>query len=85
MKYDYECKSCGQSMTIAQQMGAEAVTGCPVCDAQGLRRVVYATAVHYKGRGFYATDKRIYDKVGKGVPEDQTSNWTPEKGNVISS
>ena len=54
--YEYECPSCGHRMEAIQQLGAPALTDCPVCAKTDLRRLVSAAGFRLKGSGWYATD-----------------------------
>ncbi|MDR1654729.1 MAG: zinc ribbon domain-containing protein [Treponema sp.] len=60
--YGYECKSCGHSFDVFQNMSDEPLKTCPQC-GKDLRRLINGgTGIIFKGSGFYVTDK------GKGKP-----------------
>jgi len=52
--YEYLCPD-GHRFEVVQRFSDEPVTVCEVC-GQPVQRVLFAPAVHYKGKGFYATD-----------------------------
>jgi putative FmdB family regulatory protein len=52
--YEYLCPD-GHRFEVVQRFSDEAVTVCEVC-GKPVQRVLFAPAVHYKGKGFYATD-----------------------------
>jgi putative FmdB family regulatory protein len=60
--YGYECKSCGHSFDVFQNMSDEPLKTCPQC-GRDLRRLINGgTGIIFKGSGFYVTD------AGKGKP-----------------
>jgi putative FmdB family regulatory protein len=66
--YDYLCTS-GHRVDVVQKFADEALTKCEVC-GKSAQRVLHAPAVHFKGKGFYATD---YGK-GKSANGDKASD-----------
>jgi putative FmdB family regulatory protein len=52
--YEYLCPD-GHRFEVVQRFSDEPVTICEVC-GKPVQRVLFAPAVHYKGKGFYATD-----------------------------
>jgi putative FmdB family regulatory protein len=52
--YEYLCPD-GHRFEVVQRFTDEPVTVCEVC-GKPVQRVLFAPAVHYKGKGFYATD-----------------------------
>ena len=52
--YEYLCPD-GHRFEVVQRFADEPVTVCEVC-GKPVQRVLFAPAVHYKGKGFYATD-----------------------------
>jgi putative FmdB family regulatory protein len=55
--YEYECKSCGHTFDVFQNMSAEPVKVCPRCGNEVRRLINGGTGVIFKGSGFYVTDK----------------------------
>jgi putative FmdB family regulatory protein len=52
--YDYLCPD-GHRFEVVQRFSDEPIAVCEVC-GKPVQRVLHAPAVHYKGKGFYATD-----------------------------
>ncbi len=65
-RYDYRCATCGQEFEVVQSFHEPALTHCPHCDSEGLRKVFGSVGVVFKGSGFYRTDSRESDKNAKG-------------------
>jgi putative FmdB family regulatory protein len=55
--YEYKCKSCDATVTIARTMTAKEET--PLCSACQIpfSRVYSSVGVTFSGSGFYSTDK----------------------------
>lgn len=76
--YDYQCKECGHTFELFQQMSDSVKKKCPDCGKLKLKRLIGSGAgVMFKGSGFYETDYRSksYQK-DKKVAESASS---PEK------
>jgi putative FmdB family regulatory protein len=56
--YAYECSNCGEQFERVQKFTDEPVTKCPKCKKNKVRRVVQASAIVFKGSGWYITDHR---------------------------
>ena len=54
--YEYACSHCGQVTDILQKISDPALTHCPSCGADGLRKLVSAPSFRLKGSGWYETD-----------------------------
>ena len=59
--YEYLCEA-GHRFDRLQSFSDEPLQDCEVC-GKAVHRVLHAPAVHFKGKGFYATD---YGRGGKG-------------------
>jgi putative FmdB family regulatory protein len=55
--YEYECKSCGHTFDVFQNMSDEPVRVCPECGREVRRLIGGGTGIIFKGSGFYVTDK----------------------------
>jgi putative FmdB family regulatory protein len=55
--YEYECRSCGHTFDVFQNMSDEPVKVCPECGKEVRRLINGGTGVIFKGSGFYVTDK----------------------------
>jgi putative FmdB family regulatory protein len=53
--YEYRCPN-GHTFELFQRMSDPPVSACDVCGASPVEKVLYPVAVHFKGKGFYATD-----------------------------
>ena len=62
--YDYICNSCKKMHEHFQSMSDDALTKCPECKKDSLRRVISGgTGLIFKGSGYYLTDyKNQIDK-----------------------
>ena len=60
--YAYECSNCGEQFERVQKFTDEPVTKCPKCKKNKVRRVVQASAIVFKGSGWYITDHRSNSK-----------------------
>ena len=56
--YQYRCKACGEDLEVQQSFTDDALTTCPACGAEQLKKVFGNIAVTFKGSGFYKTDSR---------------------------
>ncbi len=54
--YEYECIECQHEMEALQSMSAPALTHCPACDTDSLRKKISAAGFRLKGGGWYETD-----------------------------
>lgn len=54
--YHYRCKNCGYDFTQEQSFEDSALTVCPNCHEEQLRKVFSAVPIEFKGKGFYRTD-----------------------------
>jgi putative FmdB family regulatory protein len=55
--YEYECKSCGHTFDVFQNMSDEPLKVCPECGKELRRLIGGGTGIIFKGSGFYVTDK----------------------------
>ena len=53
--YEYRCKNCGHQFEKIQSFSAPDEKECPVCHGP-MERLISASAAHFKGSGWYATD-----------------------------
>lgn len=54
--YAYRCESCGHTMDVLRKVSDPALTTCPACGAETLRKQVTAAGFQLKGSGWYVTD-----------------------------
>ncbi|MGH9804083.1 MAG: FmdB family zinc ribbon protein [Candidatus Acidiferrales bacterium] len=53
--YEYECAACGKRFELIQKFSDPPETACVACGGAA-QRLLSASAVHFKGSGWYATD-----------------------------
>src|SRR6202034_786436 len=61
--YEYRCKNCGHQFEKIQTFSAPDEKECPVCQGP-LERLISASAIQFKGSGWYATDSASKPKAG---------------------
>jgi putative FmdB family regulatory protein len=59
--YEYRCPN-GHLFELFQRIGDPAPTGCEICGAGPVEKVLHPVPVFFKGSGFYSTD---YGRKGK--------------------
>ena len=74
--YEYECRKCKAHTEVYQKINDKPRTRCPKCKGR-LDKLMSASAVHFKGTGWYVTD---YAGKGKGAEhaEEKTSSPAAE-------
>lgn len=64
--YDYACDACDHTFEQWQSFKDDALTKCPACKKNKLRRLLgTGAAIVFKGSGFYDTDYRQKDEAKK--------------------
>jgi putative FmdB family regulatory protein len=61
--YEYRCKNCGHQFEKIQSFSAPDEKECPVCQGP-VERLISASAIQFKGSGWYATDYAGKSKSG---------------------
>jgi putative FmdB family regulatory protein len=59
--YEYKCQQCGQKFEVRQRISEEPLKVHEECGGE-VERLISASALHFKGTGWYVTD---YAKNGK--------------------
>jgi putative FmdB family regulatory protein len=78
--YEYECKACKHEFEIFQSMKDDALTKCPECGKDKLRRLIGTGAgIIFKGSGFYETDYRSSSYQKAAEKDKTTSSSTTSK------
>jgi putative FmdB family regulatory protein len=84
--YEYKCAK-GHVFETIQRMSDDPLTKCEECGAPA-ERVLYAPAVHFKGKGFYNTDygtkKRAREKAA-AKPASESSGSTSSESSSSKS
>ena len=77
--YDYTCNDCNKMYEYFQSMSEDALTKCPECKKDNLRRIISGgTGLIFKGSGYYLTDyKNKKDK--KNTAEDSSKSKKNKK------
>jgi len=55
-KYDYKCLQCKSYTELTHGFHDASMKTCPKCGG-GMKKVFTPTPTHFKGNGFYKTDK----------------------------
>jgi len=69
--YEYQCRRCGHRLEAMQRLSDPPLKRCPECRG-GLRKLVSAPALQFKGSGWYVTDyaaKKSGAAKGEGAAE----------------
>ncbi len=84
--YEYECPDCGEHFEAFQRMSDDPITECPSCGGHNVRRVLFAPAIHFKGKGFYNTDygTRRRGGDGEGAKDGAGKDGAGEKAGATS-
>ena len=78
--YDYECDGCGHKFEHFQSIKEDALTKCPECKKNKLRRLIGpGAAIMFKGSGFYITDYRS-QSYKDAASKDSTSSSSKGEG-----
>lgn len=63
MIYNYICLNCDENfsydvpMTSKIERGKHINAKCPHCKSKNVKKLLHRTHVHFRGSGFYSTDK----------------------------
>ncbi|MDR2376057.1 MAG: zinc ribbon domain-containing protein [Treponema sp.] len=76
--YEYECKTCGYTFDVFQNMSDAPLKACPQCGKEVRRLINGGTGVIFKGSGFYVTDKN--KSSGKTPPAPPKTDKKPDAG-----
>lgn len=60
--YEYRCQACGHEFEKLQKISDPAITECPVCHQDQVKKLISAAGFRLKGGGWYETD---FKKNGK--------------------
>jgi putative FmdB family regulatory protein len=56
--YQYVCGACDAPLEVVQSFSDDALTTCPECKTEALKKVYGSVGVVFKGSGFYRNDSR---------------------------
>lgn len=54
--YEYACKSCDHRFEVVQSFSEDALTTCPECEQEALRKIYNAAGIIFKGDGWHIKD-----------------------------
>ncbi len=72
--YAYACTQCSHRFDIYQSFTEDALTTCPECGQQSLRKVFSPVGVVFKGSGFYRTDSRSTETSSSPAAKSESSS-----------
>ena len=78
--YQYACRSCDHRFEAVQGFHEDALTTCPDCGREELRKKFGSVGVVFKGSGFYRTDSRSGAKSGAGQKSKSAAEAAPAPG-----
>ena len=85
--YEYKCTK-GHVFETIQRMSEDPLTKCEECGAPA-ERVLYAPAVHFKGKGFYNTDygtkKRAREKAASKPSSESSGSSSSDSSSTKSA
>lgn len=83
--YQYRCKECGADLEVVQKFTDDALTTCPECGKEALRKVFNAVGITFKGSGFYRTDSRKSTSASTPSSSSSTSTSSSSSSSTTSS
>jgi len=81
--YQYVCTSCQTPLEVVQGFHDDALTRCPSCEQETLRKVFSSVGVVFKGSGFYRNDSR--SSTSSSTPAASGSSSTSTDGGSAGS
>ncbi|CAB4868315.1 MAG: hypothetical protein F2799_02900 [Actinobacteria bacterium] len=79
--YEYKCEK-GHQFEVIQRMAEDPLTECQECGAPA-QRILFAPAVHFKGKGFYNTDYGTKSRAREKAKKDSSATST-DSGSTTS-
>jgi len=83
--YAYACSACEHAFDIQQSFSDDALTVCPQCERESLRKVFSPVGVVFKGSGFYRTDSRANATKAKAKGSSAPSTTPASSGGGAAS
>jgi len=77
--YEYECEACAHRFDTLQKFSEAALTKCPECKKESLRKLISAAAFRLKGEGWYETDFKSGNKKNIAGGESSGDAGSSEK------
>ena len=82
--YEYKCDSCGHQFEKLQRISEEPLKVCEEC-GEAVRRIIFPSAIVYKGSGFYSTEYGRSKFNHPSAPKKETSSSSDTKSKSDSS
>ena len=87
-RFDFQCTQCGSTFEATVPFGTEKLPACTKCNGK-TRKIITPPAIHFKGSGFYVTDKKarksVEKKGGGETPEaSSVQPKKPEDGSLVT-
>ncbi len=82
--YDYQCRSCGNTIEVIHPMAEEGPSTCEVCGGP-LRRIFHPAGIIFKGSGFYKTDSRSSSSASVPAASSKANAATADGGGPSAS
>ena len=83
--YQYACRSCDHRFETVQGFHEDALTLCPACNENGLRKLFGNVGVVFKGSGFYRTDSRASSEKQRTKKESSDKDAAASKSEPSST
>ncbi|MCM8855479.1 MAG: zinc ribbon domain-containing protein [Candidatus Thiodiazotropha sp. (ex Lucinoma kastoroae)] len=81
--YEYRCEACDHELEALQKMSDPALSECPECKKDALKKVISTVGFRLKGSGWYETDFKSGNK--KNVHDSGKKETKPSKSESKSS
>jgi putative FmdB family regulatory protein len=75
--YQYVCGECDGPLEVVQSFSEDALTTCPECKAEALKKVYGSVGVVFKGSGFYRNDSKATTAAPSSTDAKTTTPSTP--------
>lgn len=82
--YTYRCQTCGVEFDRVQKFSDAPLTHCPECDGT-VKRVPQASAVVFKGSGWYITDSKKASSATSAASTAKKEESAPAKAETSAS
>ena len=82
--YEYKCDSCGHQFEKLQRISDEPLKECEKC-GEAVRRIIFPSAIVYKGSGFYSTEYGRSKFNHPSAPPKETTSSSDTKAKSDSS
>ena len=76
--YEYECRKCKTRSEVFQKVNDKPPTKCLKCGGR-LEKMISASAIQFKGSGWYVTDYAGKAKKGEKAESEPATETTTEK------